>query len=84
MCLILSDPTIRELKRGVVSRFLAFLQEFPKLFRIVQVEGIPQYDITMIDTNVPDLRSPMMNNAKCAPVEIPSVLEHMVKRPHWH
>jgi len=84
MCLILMDPTIRELKRGVVSRFLQFLQEFPKLFRIVQVEGIPQYDITLLDNTVPDLRKPhSAAPGKAAPIEIPSNLESLARKPHW-
>merc|ERR1712112_773363 len=57
MCLILSDPTIRELKKGVVSKFLAFLQEFPKMMKITQVEGIPQYSVTLLDNHVPDLKA---------------------------
>jgi len=57
MCLILSDPTIRELKKGVVSKFLSFLQEFPKMMKITQVEGIPQYSVTLLDNHVPDLKA---------------------------
>lgn len=56
MCLLVSDPSIRELKRGAVSKFLAFLQEFPKMFRIVNVEGTPQYNITLLDRHVPIIK----------------------------
>lgn len=56
MCLLVSDPSIRELKRGAVSKFLSFLQEFPKMFRIVNVEGTPQYNITLLDRHVPIIK----------------------------
>eukprot|EP00397_Hematodinium_sp_SG-2012_P029787 GEMP01031498.1.p1 GENE.GEMP01031498.1~~GEMP01031498.1.p1 ORF type:complete len:316 (+),score=86.48 GEMP01031498.1:52-999(+) len=56
MCLLVSDPSIRELKKGAISKFLTFLQDFPKMFKIVNVEGTPQYNITLLDRQVPFIK----------------------------
>jgi len=73
MCLLVSDPTIRELKKGAVSKFLSFLQEFPRMLKIVQVEGIPQYNVTLLDSTIPDLREAARQ--ACAPAETPAESE---------
>jgi len=57
MCLLVSDPSIKELKKGAISKFLAFLQEFPTMFRIVNVEGTPQYNVTLMDRHVPIIKA---------------------------
>lgn len=56
MCLLVSDPSIKELKKGAISKFLAFLQEFPTMFRIINIEGTPQYNITLMDRHVPIIK----------------------------
>jgi len=56
MCLLASDTTIRELKKGAISKFVAFLQEFPTMFRIINIEGTPQYNVILLDGHVPILK----------------------------
>jgi len=57
MCLLVSDQTIKELKKGAISKFLPFLQEFPTMFRIINIEGTPQYNVSLLDRHVPILKT---------------------------
>lgn len=53
---IVADEVIKENRKGTISKFLTFFQEFPTVFAIEHVAGTPQHRITLIgtaDTTVP-------------------------------
>lgn len=59
LSIIVQDPQVQELKKGAVSRFLAFLKEYAENFEVIAVENGTQYKVTLIN---PSLRSPPVNH----------------------
>jgi len=55
LCAIVQDPLIRDLKKGAVSKFLHWLQEFPNNFDVMQIDGGSQYRITLLSEQMPRL-----------------------------
>lgn len=49
------DPKIAPMKKGAISKFMAWIQEFPHLFTTAPIPDSPQFSITLIgtDTNQP-------------------------------
>lgn len=53
---IVADDVIKENRKGVVTKFLHFFQEFPNVFHVEHVAGTPQHKIQLRvtgDTTVP-------------------------------
>lgn len=57
LCMLVQDSTIRELKKGAVSKFLHWISEFPNNFSVVPVDGGSQYKVTLLSEVMPRLAS---------------------------
>jgi len=71
---LVSNDRIRDAKKGVISKFKGWLEEYPSLFGIERVGDTPQYNVTLIgDPDAPGIKVPIKNPEAKKPAKRPRV-----------